>query len=148
MAALDLDDARAQAAHGGHVVADEDDGAARAGDLLHLPEALALEAEVADREDLVDEQDLGLEVCGHGEGEAHEHAGGVALDRGVEELGDLGELDDVVELAPDLRPRHAQDGAVEVDVLAAAEFRMEARAHLEQAADAPVDARRAPSSAR
>ena len=53
--------------------------------VLHLPEALALERRVADRQDLVDEQDLGLEVRGHGEGQAHVHAGGVALDRRVEE---------------------------------------------------------------
>ena len=71
--------------------------------------------------------------------QAHVHAGGVALDRRVEELRDLGELDDVVELAPDLGARHAEDGAVQVDVLAAAELGVEARADLEQAADAAVD---------
>ena len=34
-------------------------GAALAGDLVHLPEALALERRVADREHLVDDEDLG-----------------------------------------------------------------------------------------
>ena len=67
------------------------------GDLAHLAEALALERRVADREHLVDEQDLRLEVGGDGEGEPHVHAARVALDRGVEELLDLGELDDLVE---------------------------------------------------
>ena len=83
---------------------------------------------------------------GHGEGEAHEHAGGVALDWGVEEVGDLGELDDIVELAPDLRPRHAEDRAVEVDVLATAEFRVKPRAHFEQSCRRARGARCVPSS--
>ena len=122
-------------------MAHQDDRTPRASDLPHLPQALALEAEVADGQHLVDQEDLGLEMGSHGEGQAHVHAGGVPLDRGVEELGDLGELDDVVELPPDLGPRHAQDGAVQVDVLAAAELLVEAHADLEQAADATVDLR-------
>ena len=103
-APVDLDGARAEAAHRGHVVADEEDGAPRTRDLLHLPEALALEGDVADREHLVDEQDLRVEVRRDGEGQAHVHAARVALDRRVEELVDLGELDDLVELARDLAP--------------------------------------------
>ena len=69
------------------------------GDLVHLAQRLALEGGVADREHLVDEQDLGLEVGGDGEGEPHLHAARVALDRRVEEALDLGELDDLVEAA-------------------------------------------------
>ena len=68
------------------------------GDVLHLAEALLLELGVADGEHLVDDQDLRLEVRGDGEGQAHVHAAGVALDRRVEELLDLGEGDDLVEL--------------------------------------------------
>ena len=64
-----------------------------------MPRHFRWKADVADREDLVDDQDLGLEMGGHGEGQAHVHAAGVALDRRVEELLDLGELDDLVELA-------------------------------------------------
>ena len=68
-------------------------------DLVHLAQRLALEGGVADREHLVDEQDLRLEVGGDGEGEPHRHAARVALDRGVEEALDLGEVDDFVEAA-------------------------------------------------
>ena len=50
-----------------------------------------------------------------------------------------GEGDDLVELASDLGPRHAEDRAVEEDVLAAGELRVEAGADLEQARDAAVD---------
>ena len=89
------------------------------GHVVHLAEALLLELGVAHRQHLVDDEDLRLEVGRHGEGQPHVHAARVALDRRVEEAADLAELDDLVELALDLRPRHAEDGAVEVDVLAA-----------------------------
>ena len=69
------------------------------GDLVHLPQRLALEGGVADGEHLVDEQDLRLEVGGDGEGQPHRHPARVALDRRVEERLDLGELDDLVEAA-------------------------------------------------
>ena len=61
----------AERLHDRHVVADEEDGSPLAGDLAHLADALALEADVADREHLVDEQDLRLEVRRDGEGEPH-----------------------------------------------------------------------------
>ena len=51
---------------------------------------------------------------------------------------DLGERDDLVELALDLRPLHAQDRAVEVDVLAAGQLRVEAGADLQQRRDPPA----------
>ena len=72
------------------------------GDVLHLAEALLLELGVADGQHLVDDQDLRLEVRRDGEGQAHVHAARVALHRRVEEPLDLGEGDDLVELALDL----------------------------------------------
>ena len=46
------------------------------------------------------------------EGQPDVHPGRVVLHGRVDELPDLGELDDLVELGEDLRPLHAQDGAV------------------------------------
>ena len=114
---------------------DEDDRAAARRDLVHLRQRLALEGGVADREHLVDEQDLRLEVGGDGEGEPHRHAARVALDRRVEEALDVGERDDLVEAAADLGAAHAEDRAVEEDVLAPGQLRVEAGADLEQRAD-------------
>ena len=51
---------------------------------------------------------------------------------------DLGEVDDLVPLAVDRGLLQAEDGAVEVDVLPPGQFRMEAGADLQQAADAPA----------
>ena len=107
----------AQAGHGVHVVADEQHGAAAALDLVHLPEAAALELDVADRQHLVDEQDLGLHVGGDGEAEAQVHARRVALHRGVHELLEPGEGDDLVEPGAHLALGHPEDRAVEVGVL-------------------------------
>ena len=51
----------------------------------------------------------------------------------------LGEGNDLVELARDLGAAHAEDGAVEIDVLAAGELGMEAGADLQQARHAAAD---------
>src|SRR5579863_8242638 len=118
---------------------DENDGAALVGDFAHFAEAFFLEGDVADGEDFVDEEDFGFEVCGDGEGEADVHAGGVVFHGGIDESFDFGEGDDLVELAGDLAASHAEDGAVEEDVLAAGELVMEAGADFEEAADAAVN---------
>ena len=117
----------------------EDDGPARLAVLLHPPERSPLELRIADREHLVHEQDLGLEMGGDGEREPHVHAARVALDGRVHELPDAGEVHDLRHLPRDLATAHAEDGAIEIDVLATGELGMEARADLEQAADAAPD---------
>src|SRR5688572_17899999 len=75
----------------------------------------------------------------HGEREPQVHAARVALDGGVDEALDLREGDDLVELPRDLGATHAEDRAVEVDVLAPGELLVEAGADLEQRPDAPGD---------
>src|SRR5262249_2225816 len=93
---------------------------------------------VAHSEDLIYQQYLRLQMGRDGEGQAHVHAAGVVLDRGVEELFDLGEGDDLVKLALDRGPRHAAAGAVEEDAFAGGQLGVEAGADFEQAANAPV----------
>ena len=117
------------------VVADEDHRPAGSGHLADLAETFLLEPDIANGEDLVDDQDLGLEVRRHGEGHPHVHADRVVLDRRVDEALELGEGDDLVDLAADLASGHAEDGAVQVDVLESGQFGMEAGADLEQRAD-------------
>ena len=84
---------------------DEHDRASLGLELLDPAQALRLEQLVADGEHLVDEQHVGVEVDGDGEPEAHVHARRVVLDRLVDELGELGEVDDVVEDAGRSRVR-------------------------------------------
>lgn len=76
---------------------------------------------------------------GDGEGETHGHAAAVALDGGVEEFFDFGEGNDLVEFGFDLVFAHAEDGAIEEDVLAAGEFRVEAGADFEEGGDTSIE---------
>ena len=87
-------------------VGDDDDRAALGLEGGDLVEALALERLVADGEDLVDEQDVGVDVDGDGEAEPDVHARRVELHLVVDHPLDLvaGEVDDVVEAARDRRP--------------------------------------------
>ena len=89
-------------------VRDEDDRAALGLERADPVEALALERLVADGEHLVDEKDLRVDVDGHGEREPDVLAGRVELHLGVDLLRDLGEVDDVVEVAVGLRPAEAR----------------------------------------
>jgi hypothetical protein len=113
-------------------VGHEHDGAALALELLDPLHALALEGLVAHGQDLVDEQDVGVDVDGHGEGQAHVHAARVELDLGVDEPLDAGEVDDGVEVGVGLAAGQAEDGGVEVDVLAPGQVAVEAGAQLQQ----------------
>ena len=111
-------------------MADEDDGAAAGGTVLHLAHALALEFGIAHREHFVHDEDLRFEVRGHGEAQANPHAAAVAFYRGIDVVLDTAEGDDLVQLGVHLGLTHAEDGAVEVDVVPAGELGMEAGAHL------------------
>ena len=120
---------------------DEHDRAPGSTQVLHATEAALLELRVADGEHLVDEEDLRLEVRGHREREPHGHPARVALDRRVEEPLDAGEFDDLRKPALDLSALHPEDRAVEEDVLAPGELRVEPGSDLEQAAHAAADDR-------
>ena len=137
--AVDPDRAVAKLRDRGQGVRDEQHGPPRVTELLHPSEAAALELGVADREHLVDEHDLGLQVGRDRERKAHVHAARVALHGRVDEPLDAGELDDVVEALLDLPALHAEDRPVQVDVLAPGQLLVEARPDLEQAADPTAD---------
>ena len=103
--------------------------------LAHRSQALFLEADVSNREHFVHEQDVRAQVSGDREAQPHPHAARVALDRRVHELRDVGELDDALHRRIDFPLLHAEDRAVQIDVLATRELIMESRSHLEQGTD-------------
>ena len=120
------------------VVGDEDQRRAR-GDLPgDLGFALALEGLVADREHLVDQEDVGVHRDRDREAEPHVHARRVGLDGAVHEVLEPGEGDDLVEPGADLGAGEAQQHAVDVDVLAPGHLRVEAGTQLQQGGDAAV----------
>ena len=112
-------------------------------ELLDLLGALALEAGVADRQHLVDEQDLRVDVGRDREPESNRHARRVVLHGCVDEVGETSELDDVVEAALDLLARQTEDRPVQEHVLPATQLGMEAGAQLQQRREAATDRHRA-----
>ena len=135
---LQQDRALAERTQGVEVVADEQQGGAARQDLLDARHRLGLERGIADRQCLVDDQDVGVDVHLHRERQAQCHAGAVGLDRLVDVVADVGEGDDVIEQGVDARRGQAQDRAVDVDVLAPGQFRVEAGTQLKQCGHAAM----------
>jgi hypothetical protein len=104
----------------------------------HAVEALLLEGGVADGQDLVDQQHVGLGEGGDGEPEPHVHAARVELDLPVDGRLELAEGHDLVELAGDLAAADAQQRAVQVDVLGPGEVGVDAGADVDQGPDPPA----------
>ena len=129
---LEHEDAVAEALDRRQVVRDEHDRAPLDRGLAHLLQGASLEVHVPDGEHLVDDEDLGIEVGGDREGQAHEHAARVALHRRVDEGPDAGEVDDLLVAVEDVPSTEAQQRPVEEDVLAPRELGVKAGSDLEQ----------------
>jgi hypothetical protein len=91
-----------------------------------------LEAGVTDGQDLIHDQDFRVQVGCDTESQADVHSTGVSFHRRVQKLFDFRKGDDLIELALDLAPAHAQDGAIEEDIISAGKLRMETGADLKE----------------
>ncbi len=120
----------------------ENRDAARA-QLVDLAQAALPEVDVADRQSFVNEKNLGVHVDGDGESQPDDHAARVCLDRLVDEIANLGEVRDVGEFPVHRFRGKAQDGCVQVDVVAAGEFRVESGSKFEERGDPPIHLHRA-----
>ena len=123
------------------IVRDVNDGHAAAAHLVDLSHAALAEADVAHRQGFVHDQDVGVQVNCDRERQPHQHAARVGAHGLIDERADLRECQDLVELAVHLARRKAEDGAVQVDILPAGVFRVEAGAQLEQGGNAAVNAK-------
>src|SRR5262249_21354841 len=72
---------------------------------------------------------------GNREGEAYIHSAAVMLNRRVYEFFDFGKSHNLVKFLTNFALHHAENGAIEVNVLSASQFRMETSADLQQARD-------------
>src|SRR5438552_19107076 len=97
-------------------------GSATGADLPELLEAFLLKLSITNGQDLVDQQDLGLHVRRDGKCQAHVHAGGVALDWSIDKFLHFGEGYDFIELSRYLSSPHAEDSAIQKDVVAPRQF--------------------------
>src|SRR5688500_6043646 len=123
----------------GHVVAAEEHRATLLVQVTHPPEGAISEMNVADRKNLVHNQYLGVEMRRHRKCEPYEHAARVAFYRRVDELLQLGELHNGVELSLDLRAIHAEDRAVQKNVLASRELGMKSCSDFEETGDTATE---------
>lgn len=124
----------AQRSHTRHIMAHEEHRSTLAlRYILHLTDGFLLELGVTDGEDLVHDQDLGIEMGGDGEAQTDHHTATVPLNRRVDIALATGEIDDLVQLTLDLIMRHAQDSAVEENILPTRHLAMETCTDLQQA---------------
>jgi hypothetical protein len=137
---VEPDRAPAHLVDGTQVVADEDDCAPLATEVAHLPDALFPESKIADREHLVDEHDLGLDVRGNREREPQVHPPRIALDRSVHVPLEPCEVDDLVVAPTDLPSLHPENRPVQEDVLAARQLHVKPTPDVEQRPDATTRA--------
>ena len=110
-------------------------------------EAALLKRDVADREDFVGQEDVGLHVDRDRERQPQVHAARILPQRVVEKLVQLGELDDVRHAVEHLAPRDAVHRGVHQDVVVRREVRIESGAELQQR-DHATDADTRPSVGR
>src|SRR5690606_40880432 len=87
------DHASAHRSDGYHVVAHEDDRTAGIGHPVHAADTFPLEIGIAYGQHFVHDEDLRIEVCGHGETQAHLHTAAVALDGRIDVVLDAAEID-------------------------------------------------------
>jgi hypothetical protein len=90
---------------------------------------------IANREYLVRDEYVRVEMRGHGESEPDVHPAAVSLDCDIQEPLDAGERDDLIESSSNLSHWHAQNRPSEIDVLSAGELRVKARADFKQTID-------------
>src|SRR5438132_1173170 len=138
MPLIEPDPSLAPSRHRPKIVGNEHDRLLRGAELADLGEAFVLEVLVPDREHLVDEEDVRLEVHRDRESEAHVHAARVRLHGSVEEAADVGKLLYRGHGPVHLLPREAEKRAIEIRVFAAAEIGVESGTDLEQRGDPTV----------
>jgi len=117
-------------------MADDEQGRAQ---LLEFPdtvEALVLKIGIADRQRLVDDQDVGALRCGDAEGQAHLHAGGIHAYRLVDVLANVRKRFDLRHQGRDLVDCEADQLACHVGILPSGEIRVETHPQFKQRSDA------------
>src|SRR5271166_3432610 len=133
------DAALAKPLHNRHVVRNKKDSSAAPADFAHLSQALLLKRQVTHRQHFVNDENLGLQMGRYRKRQPHIHATRVMLHGGVDELFDFGKRDDFVEFGGNLCLTHTHDGAIQENVLAAAEFGMEAGPYFQKRPDSTMN---------
>jgi hypothetical protein len=119
-------------------VRDENDCHTIALELLHATDAFLLECHVSDGQHFVDDQHLRVEVCRNRKPQPGVHPTRITFHGSVNEFGDAGEIDDLVEPPGDLAALHSHNRALQEHVLASCEIGMKPCRDLNQRSDPAV----------
>jgi hypothetical protein len=119
-------------------VRDEQDGQTALCFFRHALQTTLLKRDIANGQDLIGEQNVGLHVDRHREREAQVHAARIMLQRIIEKVLDGRELNDVVHPVEHFATRNPVHRRVHQDILARTEVGVESRAELEQGHDPPA----------
>ena len=103
--------------------------------VAHFPETLFLELSITDRQHLIHNQNFRFQVCSYGKSQAHIHPAGIAFDRSINEFLHSGKINYLIKLRANLGLGHPQNRAVEKNVFASRQFRVETGPHLQQTGD-------------
>ena len=100
--------------------------------ILHFSKALLLKAQIANSQDLINDEDLRPKMCSNSKGQPHIHATGVALYRCINKALNLREINNFVKDRLHLATAHTQEGSVQINIFTAREFRVKTCANFEQ----------------
>src|SRR5262245_1623908 len=98
-------------------MADKKDCPSAASHVIHLTKRFPLEFCVADRQNLIHQKNFRLQMRGHRKGETNVHTAGVSFDRRIQKFFDFGKSDDLIKFASDLSMSHAENCAIQIDIL-------------------------------
>ena len=106
--------------------------------LLHTALAPLAELIVADRQNLIDNQDIRLNHRRHRESKPRLHTGRIILNRRIQEFLDLGEFDYLIKMSLHELPAVPQHSPVQENILPGCHFEVKARAQLDHRSDRPA----------
>src|SRR5688500_14598203 len=84
----------------------------------HFPYALPLKLCITDCQHFIDDQDFRIQMGSNSKGKAYIHAAGITFNGGINKFLNFCKTHDLIKLALNLPAAHAQDCAVEINILA------------------------------
>ena len=121
----------------GHVMTDEQYGPPfTAAYVLHFANGFFLEFSITNGKNFVHDKDFRIKMSCDSKSKAHGHTGGIALYGSVYVALTTGEVHNFVQFSGYLGLGHSHNGAVHINIFATGHFRMEARTHFKESADA------------
>src|SRR6185503_2984088 len=98
-------------------------------DIAHFPQTLFLEFSIANRQNLVDYQNLRFQMCRDRKSKPHIHARRISFYRRIDITLNPDEIHYLIEFLFDLRFAHTVDSAIYKYIFSSTQFRMKAGAH-------------------